>query len=235
MGRGSRSGGSVTIEPNPPDKIDCVGVGIWTVESGGGEPKLVTRTCTDTPPTLSIHAPELLDFGKTATLSGSTLPGSSPTVLVSSRPCDRGASSRIAPVAGGTWLETVAPKVTTEYTVEAATDRLRATVGVRPVVTLRQTGRLAFQVMVKAARSFVGRSVLVELTSGKTGKAVVRRRLRLGSAGRSGTDVVTKGRFRLGASDVRPWTESVSVALPKGSTGPCLEPAVSDPIAVSQH
>jgi Tol biopolymer transport system component len=226
-------GGKTTIEPNLPFTIDCVGVGIWTVPAGGGRPSLVARTCKDTPPTVSVHAPASVDFGERTTLSGGALEGFGAVIEITVRPCGGRLSSRLAVPTGGAWSQTIAPSLTTDYEAASASDDAHTTVGVRPVVRLRQTGRLTFEVRIAAARSFAGRVAHVEL-AGSNGKATLLRRLVLHSSGRSRSAMLSAARFRLAPRELHPRLESLVVALPKHATGPCLEPAVSNPLPVSR-
>lgn len=218
-------GGSVTIEPNPPDTVDCVGVGIWTIPAAGGTPALVTRTCSATPPTLSIHGPQSVDFGARADLSGATLPGFGDVIDIATSACGRPAPSMVVVAGGGAWSAVLHPKVTTEYTASAGRAQVTTRVEVRPVVVLRQLRGLTFEVQVRGGRSFAGRTVHVELLQ-HNGKSKLLRRVTLESA--------TRARFRLAARELHPWLESLLVAVPRVATGPCLAPAVSNPLPVSR-
>jgi hypothetical protein len=224
-------GGTVTLEPSPPAKQDCVGVGIWTVPSEGGTPSLVTRTCKQTPPTLSIHAPESVAYGMAVTISGGVLPGSAGTVDVTARPCGRRSSSRFALADGGAWSLRAAPAVTTSYAAASGDEEVETTVSVKPVVVLRQTGKLAFDVSVRAGRSLAGREVRVELADDRTGKTSLLRRLVLRRI-----SAVTSGvRFRLAPRELPVLVRSLFAAVPRRATGPCLEPAVSNILPVSRR
>jgi hypothetical protein len=218
-------GGTVTIEPNPPSTVDCVGVGIWTIPAAGGKPSLVTRTCNATPPTLSIHAPRSVEFGDPAELNGGALPGFGDVVDVAARGCGRPAPSTVAVADGGAWSATMHPTVTTEYTASAGRTQVTTRLGVKPVVVLRRLQGLAFEVRLNGGRSFAGRTVHVELLQ-HNGKSKLLRRVRLRSA--------TRARFRLSARDLHPWLESLYIAVPRAATGPCLEPAVSNTLPVSR-
>jgi Tol biopolymer transport system component len=218
-------GGTVTIEPNPPNTLDCVGVGIWTIPAAGGAPTLVARTCKATSPTVSIHGPRTIDYGEPADLSGGLLPGFGPVVDLGVRPCGRRASSEVAVADGGAWSETVRPAVTTGFAAAVGDTTVSTTVGVRPVVVLRQIGTLTFEVRIRGGRSFAGRTVRVELQQ-QNGKLRLLRRLELREA--------TRARFGLKRGQLHPWLQSLYVAVPRAATGPCLEPAVSNPLPVSR-
>jgi WD40-like Beta Propeller Repeat len=155
-------GGRTTIEPNPPELADCVGVGIWTIPAIGGTPRLVTRTCKDTPPTLSIHAPPSVDFGTHADLNGSVLPGSAAIVALDVHACGRRPASTVAVVDGGAWSVTAHPTVTTEYLATVGQSSVKTLVAVKPVAVLRTVGELNYEVQIRAGRSFAGRMLHVE-------------------------------------------------------------------------
>jgi dipeptidyl aminopeptidase/acylaminoacyl peptidase len=233
-GRRIAFGGRITTLVDPAT-LDCVGVGIWVVPSSGGRPSLATRTCTRTPPTVSIHAPGTVVYGTPASLSGALLPGSAPFLRGSERPCRGRTQTMFTPATDGYWSRPIAPNVTTRYTAASDVDQVHATVLVRPRVTVRQTGqKLGFEVTVEAARSFAGRSVRVNLTNSATGKAVSLRRVVLRSVKRTGSTVTTSARFRLSPRMLQPWQQSLWAVLPKQVTGPCLASGISDAIAAAR-
>jgi len=218
-------GGRVTIQPNPPDTVDCVGVGIWTMRAAGGTPALVTRTCDATPPTLSIHAPRSVDFGDPAGLSGGALPGFGDVVDVAASACGRPQPSTVVVPEGGAWSTLMHPTVTTDYTASAGRTQVTTRVAVRPVAELRRLRDLTFEVRLSGGRSFAGRTVHVELLQ-HNGRSKLLQRVTLRSA--------TRAHFRLAPSLLHPWLESLYVAVPLAATGPCLAPAVSNTLPVSR-
>jgi len=221
-GRTIAFGGRTTIEPNPPELTDCVGVGIWTIPATGGMPTLVTRTCKDTPPALSIHAPASVDFGTRADLGGSVLPGSAAIVDLDIHACGKRPSSSVALVDGGAWFVTEHPEVTTEYFATVGENSVKARISVKPVVMLKPLGKLRYEVQVKAGRSYAGHTLHVELAQ-HTGKSKLLRRVPLRRHNRA--------RFRLAPRLLHPYLESLYVAVPRTR---CLAPAVSNELAVSR-
>jgi Tol biopolymer transport system component len=215
-------GGTVTIESSLSEPGDCVGVGIWTIPAQGGTPTLVTRTCTDTPPTLSIHAPTSVDFGERADLGGGVLPGSASVVDLDVHACGRRPSAGVAVVDGGAWSTTVYPRVTTEYFASVGQASVKARVVVKPVVVVSEIGRLRYELRIEAGGSFAGRTVHVELRQ-PTGKSKLLRSIKLVHA--------TRARFHLAARELHPYLESLYVAVPRT---PCLAPAVSNDLPVAR-
>ncbi len=224
-------GGLVVTEAYPPAANDCVGVGIWTVARAGGRPTLVTRTCTETPPTVSIHAPQTLVYGTPAIVSGGLLRDFAPFVRGSVHPCGRGAAEQLTPANNMWWSRAIEPRVTTTYTVASDVDEASATVVVSPSVVLRHApGKLAFDVRVLSGQSFVGRAVEILLT-GESGKSRLLRRVVLRQAQRSGTSVTSSARFRLALRQLHPWLEGLSARSPKQR---CLAAGASDALSVSR-
>jgi hypothetical protein len=218
-----------------PATLDCVGVGIWVVPGSGGRPSLVTRTCTTTPPTVSIHAPATIVYDTPASLNGALLQGFAPFLRASEHPCGGRTVTQFTPATDGYWSWRIAPHVTATYTAASDVDEVRATVVVSPRVRLRQTSqKLGFEVKVQAARSFVGRSVRINLTASATGKSVFLRRVVLRVVKRSGSTVTSSAGFRLAARMLQPWQQSLWAVLPKPAAGPCLAPGISDAIAVAR-
>ena len=221
-GRTVAFGGRTAIEPNPPESADCVGVGIWMIPATGGTPTLVTRTCTDTPPTLSIHAPASVDFGTRVDLGGSVLPGSAAIVDLDVHPCGKRPASTVALVDGGAWFVAEHPEVTTEFFATVGENSVKARVSVKPVAVLRLLGKLLYEVQVKAGSSYAGRTLHVELAQ-RTGKSKLLRRVTVGKDNRA--------RFRLAPRLLHTYLESLYVAVPRTR---CLAPAVSNELAVSR-
>ena len=150
------------------------------------------------------------------------LPGSAAIVDLAVHACGARPAPAVAVADDGAWSTTAYPRVTTEYAASVGETSVNARVAVKPVVVLRMLGGLRYEVRVKAARSFAGRLVRVEVSQ-SNGRSRLLRRVRLGRASRA--------RFRLRPRELRPWLEGLYVAVPKT---PCLEPAVSNTINASR-
>jgi hypothetical protein len=174
---------------------------------------------------LSIHVPEFVDYGRQATVSGGVLLGVGEAVLLSAQPCSGTSTSRLVPASGGAWEALVAPRVTTAFTAGVGGVGESATVKVRPVVTLRETGRLAYVVKVRTPRSFAGREVHVG-AGGRLLKRVVLR-----TVARSRGSYTSAVHFRLAPRDLRRYQETMIADVPRSA---CLAAATSNTLAVSR-
>jgi Tol biopolymer transport system component len=217
-------GGRATIEPNPPEMPDCVGVGIWVVSSAGGRPTMITRHCNASPATISVRAPVQVVYGRTASLGGQLLPGFGDFVRGTTQPCGRSASKRNTEARVGTWSRLIRPTVTTHYSVASDVERVAATVSVSPRLELRQVGRV-FKLTVTAARSFAGRRARIDEI--RQDNSRVRGYVLL----RKATARTSIARFRL-HKDASGSFRAVRATLPASQVGRCYAPGISNELVV---
>ena len=121
-------------------------------------------------------------FGQTTTLSGRLVHGNrGARIVIFALPFGRTVAHRVATVqthANGFWSYRARPTIQTSYQAVWATQASqRVTVGVRPLLTLRELANGRLVAHVSAGRSFGRRALQLQRLNGKTWKTVVKRRL----------------------------------------------------------
>jgi hypothetical protein len=172
-----------------------------------------------------MDAPRELTYGERAQIKGLFLPGFGEFVHGTANPCGR-RSSMFVELADQSWSRSIAPTVTTTYTVASDVEQTSATTIVRPAVLVRQTGRHSFQVMVRAGRSLAGKVVTVErFDSSGNGRWVRVGRVKLKRF---------VAHFRLAPAPLGV-SRFVRAILPKSQVGPCYAAATSNELLVTRR
>lgn len=127
---------------------------------------------------------------------------------------------------GGTFSVTQTPTMNTAYQAKIATATSPpVAVKVQPTIQLRKVGRHRFRVLVSAARSFVGKTVLFQRRKA-SGRWVTVKKVTLKTAATSGATTISKRNFKSGIHRGR----RVRITMTLRQTAPCYAASRSNVI-----
>ena len=166
-----------------------------------GKGKNFHGTITVTPPLVSslTETPKSVVYGAKSTLAGKLASGQAGQPLqVLAQACGDPKATPLATVTtttGGAFSYQAQPSKHTVYTLQNKGLTAGATVGVKPLLQLKRTGRHHFRLQISAAQSFAGKVATFQRLAHKRWVKVKRITLKTSAAGTAPT-VITSAKFR---------------------------------------
>jgi len=182
-------------------------------------------------PSVTLTAkPRTVKYLAATTLSGAySSKQANQNVVVVGKACGAKTFTKITTTktgTGGTFSVKQAPTMNTAYQAKIVTaTSLPVTVKVQPTIQLTKIGRHKFRVLVNAAQSFVGKTVLFQRRKA-TGRWVTVKKVTLKTAATSGATTISKKSFKSGIHRGR----RVRITMTLRQTAPCYAPSRSNVI-----